>query len=297
VFEYVDPGGIPCTVIVSLRGFTTIRAIRPAGAIILHRRGYEGGASMASIGAGTLECPGQAGEAYGNGEAAFGLGDRAAAENWLRQATSVCPGHSLAWDELGVILQVSNRIEEARAAYETAVAKDPRSARALTHLAGLAIQESRHTAALELCERAIRLKPMDLPRLWLYYGLEGYRAGQFKAAEERLSRAIEEDPMRLFPLAEFLLGMTMAREGEMAGASAHLRAYLGVPSRQIGRAKCLRRPLRRNCESCWDFGVAAALQPCVRILGDKNGLSGSRTPAANRNFDLLSPIRKSAEKR
>jgi hypothetical protein len=30
-----------------------------------------------------------------------------------------------------VILQVSNRIEEARAAYETAVAKDPRSSRAI----------------------------------------------------------------------------------------------------------------------------------------------------------------------
>jgi Flp pilus assembly protein TadD len=227
-FQYLNPGGVPCTVTVSLRGFLTIRATLPAGALILHRLGYEGGASMASVSAGALECPAQAGEAYGKGEAAFGLGDRAAAEKWLRRVTSVCPGHSLAWDELGVILQVSNRIEEARAAYETAVAKDPRSARALTHLAGLAIQESRHAAALELCERAIRLKPMDLPRLWLYYGLEGYRTGQFKAAEERLSRAIEEDRRHLFPLAEFLLGMTMAREGEMAGASTHLRAYLAL---------------------------------------------------------------------
>jgi len=227
-FDYVDSGGIPCTVIVSLRGFMTVHATRPTGALVLHRQGYEGGASMASISAGALGCPAQAGEAYGRGEAALGLGDRVAAEKYLRQATSVCPGHSLAWDELGVILQVSNRIEEARAAYETAVAKDPRSARALTHLAGLAIQESRHAAALELCERAFRLKPMDLPRLWFYYGLEGYRTGQFKAAEERLSRAIKEDRLHLFPLAEFLLGMTMAREGKVASASTHLRAYLAL---------------------------------------------------------------------
>ncbi len=228
VFHYVDPGGIPCTVVVRLRGFLTIRATRPAGGLILHRLGYEGGASMASISAGALGCPAQAGEDYGKGEAALGLGDRAAAEKWLRQTTSLCPGHSLAWDELGVVLQVSNRIEEARAAYETAVAKDPRSARALTHLAGLAIQESRHTAALELCERAIRLKPPDLPRLWFYYGLEGYGTGQFQAAEERLSRAIQEDRTHLFPLAEFLLGMTMAREGKMAGVKTHLRAYLAI---------------------------------------------------------------------
>jgi hypothetical protein len=72
------------------------------------------------------------------------------------------------------------------------------------------------------------MKPVDLPRLWLYYGLEGYRTGQFTAAEERLSRAIQEDRTHLFPLAEFLLGMTMAREGKMASASAHFRAYLAL---------------------------------------------------------------------
>ena len=38
-FNYVDPGDIPCTVIVSLRGFMTIRATRPTGGLVLHRQG------------------------------------------------------------------------------------------------------------------------------------------------------------------------------------------------------------------------------------------------------------------
>jgi hypothetical protein len=76
----------------------TIRANRSTGGLILHRHGYEGGASMASISAGALGCPAQTGKAYGKGEAALGLGDQVAAEKWLRQAVSACPGHGLAWD-------------------------------------------------------------------------------------------------------------------------------------------------------------------------------------------------------
>jgi tetratricopeptide (TPR) repeat protein len=171
----------------------------------------------------------------------MGLQEWATAEKWLRTAVKACPAHSMAWDELGLALEMQGRLGEARAAYEKAVDADSRLVMPVVHLAGLALTTSQNGEALQLSERALRLNPVDLPRAWFYHCVASFDAGHFEAAEKSARRTIEEDRGHGFPRAEYLLGVLLVRKGESAEAEVHLRTFLKLaPSdADAGRARQL----------------------------------------------------------
>ena len=240
---YSLDGSHRCDLLVSLRGFRTVREVLPDKdevRIILRRIGSEG-ALPASIDLKALVCSARLGHSYGEAEAAMGLQEWATAEKWLRRAVEACPAHSRAWDELGLALEMQGRRAEARAAYEKAVAADSRFVMPVVHLAGLALTASQNGEALQLSERALRLNPVDMPRAWFYHCVASFDAGHFEAAEKSARRTIEEDRGHGFPRAEYLLGVLLVRKGESTEAEAHLRTFLKLApgDADAGRARQL----------------------------------------------------------
>lgn len=191
--------------------------------VMLQRLGTEGRAPTVHVR--LLACAART-KTYGLGEQAMGLRDWTTAEKWLRRTVEDCPDHSMAWDELGLALEMQGRTAEATAAYQKAADLDPDFIRPLVHLAGLALTASRNQEAFELSDRAVHLKPVNMPRAWYYHCLAGEATGRSAVAESSAQRTIEEDTQHRFPRAEFVLGAALAGRGDRTGAAMHLRRFL-----------------------------------------------------------------------
>jgi Flp pilus assembly protein TadD len=247
--RYVSQAPQRCDLVISRRGFRTYHGILPDQdtIVVLRRIGSEE-TVLASVGWKELECSARQGAAYGEGEAAMGLRQWAAAEKRLRSAVEACPAHARAWDELGLSLEMQGRSEEARAAYQKSAEADAQLALPLVHLAGVALAAGRNTEALELSERALKLKPVSLPRAWFYHCVASFEAGHFDAAEKSARRTIEEDRQHRFPRAEYLLGEVLARKGKADEAAIHLRAFLRLApdDPDAGRARQLAAEMEKS---------------------------------------------------
>ncbi|MBV1796702.1 cellulose biosynthesis protein BcsC [Siccirubricoccus sp. G192] len=151
----------------------------------------------------------------------------------------------------------ANRLREAAAGFEAALAANPRDADALGGLGVVRLREGRMAEARDLLEAAIAAAPEHRAQ-WqraldgaayateLADGRARLRAGETEAAEAALTRAAgREVPDRAD--AEALLGDILLRRGDAAAAEARYRAALA------------RRP---------DFGAAlTGLQRALRLQG------------------------------
>jgi tetratricopeptide (TPR) repeat protein len=219
-----------CVVHVYLKGFHD--AVVPVSStgkttVVLRRLGAEGEAfRKRTVEVGALRVPPAAHKAYAKGEAAMGLHDLAQAEHWFRVAVNEYSGHALAWDELGLAVEELGRPREAHSAYRRSVEADPRLARPLVHLAGMAIAAQSWEEAASFTARAIALELGEFPRAWLYDARANFMLKRLDQTESSARRAIDLDPGHAFPGAEYLLGMTLAAKGDSGEASSHLRSYL-----------------------------------------------------------------------
>ncbi len=243
----------PCVVHVYLKGFHD--AVAPVSStskttVVLRRLGAEGEAfRQRTVEIGAVGVPLAAHKAYARGEAAMGLHDVAKAERWFRVAVNEYPGHALAWDELGLALEKLGRPREAQSAYLRSVEADPRLARPLVHLAGLAIATESWEEAASFTARAIALAPGAFPRAWYYDALANFTLKRLQRAQSSARRAIDLDSERAFPAAEYLLGMTLAAEGDSGGASRCLRTYLELAPRGVFNEPARRRLAEVTAES------------------------------------------------
>jgi Tetratricopeptide repeat len=225
----------PCVVHVYLKGFR--EAVAPVSSIakttvVLRRLGAEGEPSpKRTVEVGALRVTPAAHKAYAKGEAAMGLHDVANAERWFRAAVAEYPGHALAWDELGLALEELGKPQEARSAYLRSVEADPRLARPLVHLAGLAIAAESWEEAASFTARAIALAPGDFPRAWYYDALANFALERLEQTESSARRAIDLDSEHAFPAAEYVLGVALAASGNSGGASWSLHTYLKLAPR------------------------------------------------------------------
>ncbi len=119
------------------------------------------------------------------------MSDRADEAIELLREVVASAGHvALAWSHLGTALSKSGQHEEATRAFERSLELDPSD---LSGLFNLAIEQrrlGRHERALELCERAHSLAP-EHPLLNLGLGVSLAQVGREREAVERLRTALE----------------------------------------------------------------------------------------------------------
>ena len=88
-----------------------------------------------------------------------------AAEEVYRQALAVDPKADNAWVGLGAVLR-ADRTEEAVAAFETAIAVNPKNASANEHLGELYSEQEKWPEALSHLELAAKLRPKRHTTAW-----------------------------------------------------------------------------------------------------------------------------------
>jgi TolB-like protein/Tfp pilus assembly protein PilF len=112
--------------------------------------------------------------------------EEARAEQLLFDALAQDPGSSMAHFAMGVLRRAQNRLPEAHAEFEAALALDHNNAQVLTSLGGVLAWLGRPQAGIPYIEQAIRLDPRE-PNIAIFY----WQLGQCHLLLEHVDEAID----------------------------------------------------------------------------------------------------------
>jgi tetratricopeptide (TPR) repeat protein len=127
--------------------------------------------------------------------------------------------------EYATLLRRLNRPQEAQKQYRTALELNPDSVGARSGLAGMAFIAGDLTEALRLMSEAIDIDPSD-PKLCNNYGVFLMQAGRANEAAEQFASAIAADPQ--FPEAYDGLGNALQAQGNVNDAARMYRKALAL---------------------------------------------------------------------
>lgn len=150
------------------------------------------------------------------------------AEKEFKRAVKIEPGYARAWSCLGVEWDLKAVSDEARAAWEKAVAADPGYAPAAAHLSSMLLVEHEDREALRVTSAAVAAGVTDNPVVFFDNAVANAHLGNRQAAERSARQALRLDSANEVPRAEYLLGMLLAEKHETAEAVEHLRRYLAL---------------------------------------------------------------------
>lgn len=151
--------------------------------------------------------------------------DPARALDHMRRAVELKPDFMEARLNLGAALLDGGKDEEARAAFEAALAIDPRSAPAHFRLGSILLDHGRPREAAAHFEEALRLDP-KLASARNSLGVARLREGRPDQAIPLFRDALRESPENAD--TESNLGTALLRTGQDAEAESHLRAALAL---------------------------------------------------------------------
>ena len=171
--------------------------------------------------------------AFDQAQTAYAKGDLQGAERHLAVAFQrddrQMPFHALA----GAIRLRQDRPEEAREAFQRALALDPNFQPAVHGLGAAAFVRQDYARAVPLFERSLTLFPNFVPSHYLL-GLSFSRLGQFPRALPHLRAVAEASPKH--PMIHGLVAQVLERTGDLRGAYAAYRTQLQVaPDSELGQ--------------------------------------------------------------
>jgi tetratricopeptide (TPR) repeat protein len=215
-----------CPVTIRLAGYHSVTTSLHQGAVIvLKRLGDHEGSSVSIT---SVNAPKDARKAYENGVAAMSRKKWDAAQTDFERAVGIYPQYAPAWSDLGEVLVVEGKPQDARTACQHAVDADPKYLKPYLQLARLALSEGRVEDAVHVTTAALALNPVEFPGLYFYDAVADFQLKRLDDAEKSARRAVELDTDHELPGAESLLGTVLAVKGDRAGAIEHYRKYLAL---------------------------------------------------------------------
>jgi tetratricopeptide (TPR) repeat protein len=195
------------------------------GTIILHRlAGVEG----LTISATSLQAPKDAKKAYQKGVEALGKRKWEDGQKQLQKAVEIYPKYAAAWFDLGRVYEQQNNLEEARKAYNQAVAADEKYVNPYLQLANVAIREQKWDEAANHTERVMKLNPFDFPGAFYLNAVANYNLKKLDVAEKSCRDGLKADAQHKFPKMDHVLGVILAQKQDYAGAAKHMKNYLQI---------------------------------------------------------------------
>lgn len=193
--------------------------------LVIH---YMGDAKGSTISATSAQAPKDAQKAYQKALDAVKSGNPDEAQKELLKAVTIFPRHVVAWYELGQLYERRGHPPEARNAYNQAVAGDPNYVRPYEKLYQLAVKENNWPQVAELTSKLLGLDPYDFADAYYYNALANLQADKLDAAERSGREAVKVTGPKANVRAHYALGVILARQGDLPGAVAELRAFLQV---------------------------------------------------------------------
>jgi len=236
----------------------------------------------------------QASEDVTRGESLLASGDAAGAEALFRSAVEAEPNDVRAHLDLGLSLEMQDRLDEAEAAYRAAIAVDAEFGEALNNLGVLLRDTDRPEDALGILERAVAARP-GFASAQLNYGLVLEELGRGEEAMAAYRRVIEIAPRE--PTARIQLGLLQLAMGEREQALLTLRRASSAAQGSRVMLSALGNGLRRAGDAAMAVQVLTAAidaeetpapSPVVAELALAQFAAGHREAAEQTLTELLS---------
>ena len=211
-----------CSVTIRLRGFQTATVtLRNDTTVVLKHSGglHEGSTVTAS----SLKAPEPARKAFGKGVNAMDEEKWESAQKNFQKAVEIYPDYAVAWSDLGEVLRRQSKGVDARAAFEKALAADPKYIKPYVQLTILNLDEKRPQDAAVVSGKAVAMNPLEFPELYFFNAVANFTLTHFDVAEISARRATELDSGHEIPRAELLLGSVLIARGDRAGGAQHFR--------------------------------------------------------------------------
>ena len=203
------------------------------GVIVLYPMvGIQGLTASATSG----QAPKDARKAYEKGLAAAKKDKLDQAEPEFRKAVQIYPKYAEAWLELGKVFEKTERYPEARQAYSSSLAADPKFVYPYQQLYQIALHEQNWKDVASQTDQLLHLDPYEFPNAYYYNALAHLELNEYDAAEKSSQKAVEADWKRSNPKTHYLRGAILVKMKDWAGAAASFRAYLNAAPNATDKA-------------------------------------------------------------
>lgn len=172
------------------------------------------------------QAPKDARKAYEKGLAAVKKDKPDQAEQEFRKAVQIYPKYAEAWLELGEVLDRGERYPEAREAYASSLAADPKYVYPYQQLYQIALHEQNWKELADKTDQLLHLDPYEFPNAYYFNALAHLELKEYDAAEKSAQQAVEADWKKANPKTHYLLGAILVKKKDWAGAAESFRAYL-----------------------------------------------------------------------
>jgi tetratricopeptide (TPR) repeat protein len=172
------------------------------------------------------QAPKDAKKAYEKGLEAVKKTKPDQAEQEFRKAVGIYPRYAAAWLELGKALERRDHKAEAREAYASALAADPKFVYPYQQLYQMALQEQNWKSVVDHTDQLVRLDPFEFPAAYYFNALGHLQLKEYDAAEKSAQQAVEADRRQSNPKTHYLLGAILIQKQNWTAAAQSFRAYL-----------------------------------------------------------------------
>ena len=159
------------------------------------------------------------------------------AEQEFRKAAQVYPRFAEAWFELGKILVSRDHYPEAREAYMSALAADPKYVYPYQQLYQLSVREQNWKDVVDKTDQLLHLDPFEFPGAYYFNAVGHLELREFDAAEKSAQQAVEADRKQTNPKTHYLLGAIRIEKKNWTGAADSFRAYLKAAPNATDKAQ------------------------------------------------------------
>jgi tetratricopeptide (TPR) repeat protein len=193
------------------------------GTIVLHRIANVEGLTTSAISA---RAPKEARKAYEKGLEAARKNKSDEALKQFEKAVAVYPQYASAWFELGKVHEKENRVADARKAYAQSLAADSKYINPYERLYMLAFKDANWQEVADTTSRVIHLNPYDFPGAYYFNGVANLQLDKLDLAEKSAREAVNMDKAHRNPKTSYVLGLILARRGDLNESAQFLRAYI-----------------------------------------------------------------------
>ncbi len=193
------------------------------GTIILHRLANVEGLTTSAT---SVMAPKDARKAYEKGLESVKKGKPDDAQKDFEKAVETYPKYALAWFELGRIYEQRDHVEEARKAYNQALAADSKYINPYERLYMLAVKDANWQEVADQTDRVMHLNPYDFPNAFYFNAAANLRLNKLDAAEKSARQAVELDTAHRNPKTTYVLALILAQKRNFTESAEYLRAYL-----------------------------------------------------------------------
>jgi len=145
----------------------------------------------------------------------------------LEAVVAAAPKAAQAWHGLGVVNERLNKLPEAHAAYEHAIAADPKWLAPYVALTRLCIKTKDWDTAAKMAETLIKVDSKhSYSEIYLHQAVALYGLKDLNGAQQSVQEALRLDPKHTQPRTEYVLGRILEAKGDVAGAKEHMAKYL-----------------------------------------------------------------------